>query len=123
MQGFLRIAAFAAAVSLAGEANAAVVDSTVNGFDIEQTIHITAPPDAVYAALIVPAKWWNSQHTFSGNAANLRLEAKGGGCFCESWPDGSVQHATVVDAEPGKSVLDHAPSRTAIGTGDGLPER
>lgn len=100
--GFSRFAIFAAAALFAGAANAAVVDSTPTGFEIAQTVHIAAPPDAVYAALIVPAKWWNSEHTFSGNAGNLRLEAKGGGCFCESWPDGSVQHATVVDAEQGK---------------------
>ena len=102
MQGFLRFAALAATVSFAGTANAAVVDNTPTGFQLEQTVHIAAPPDAVYAALIVPAKWWNSEHTFSGSAANLKLDARGGGCFCESWPDGSVEHAIVVDAEPGK---------------------
>lgn len=102
MQAFSRLGAFAISVLFAGAAHAAVVDSTPIGFQIEQTVHIAAPPDAVYAALIVPAKWWNSEHTFSGSAGNLRLEARGGGCFCESWPDGSVQHATVVDAEPGK---------------------
>jgi len=102
MQAFSRLGAFAVSVLFVGAANAAVVDTTPTGFQIEQTVHIAAPPDAVYAALIVPAKWWNSEHTFSGSAGNLRLEAKGGGCFCESWPDGSVQHATVVDAEPGK---------------------
>ncbi|HEY4124286.1 MAG TPA: hypothetical protein VGM36_06705, partial [Rhizomicrobium sp.] len=82
--------------------NAAVVDTAPGGFDIQQTVHIAAPPDAVYAALVVPAKWWNSQHTFSQKASNLSLDARGGGCFCENWADGSVQHAVVVDAEPSK---------------------
>jgi uncharacterized protein YndB with AHSA1/START domain len=98
----LRSATTIVLASLAATANAAVTDSTQTGFQIEQTVHIAAPPDAVYAALIVPAKWWSSNHTFSGSAGNLRLEARGGGCFCENWPDGSVQHAVVVDAEPGK---------------------
>lgn len=102
MQRFMRAATVIALATLGSAVNAAVVDTAPNGFDIQQVVHIAAPPDAVYAALIVPGKWWNSEHTFSGSAANLRLEARGGGCFCESWPDGSVQHATVVDAETGK---------------------
>ena len=102
MRGVLSVATLVAVACFDCPLDAAVVDNTPNGFQIEQTVHIAAPPEAVYAALIVPAKWWSSEHTFSGSAANLRLEAKGGGCFCESWPDGSVQHATVVDAEPGK---------------------
>jgi uncharacterized protein YndB with AHSA1/START domain len=102
MKGFWGLAAVAVSLPFVCAAHAAVVDNTPTGFEIEQTVHIAAPPDAVYAALIVPAKWWSSQHTFSGNASNLKLDAKGGGCFCENWPDGSVQHATVVDAEPGK---------------------
>jgi len=104
MRSMVCAAAAAVLTTLGTTADAAVTESTPTGFQIEQTVHIAAPPDAVYAALIVPAKWWNSDHTFSGSAANLRLEARGGGCFCESWPDGSVQHATVVDAEPGKTL-------------------
>ena len=102
MQAFLRTVVIAVLATLGCAANAAVVDTAQNGFDIEQTLHIAAPPAKVYAALIVPAKWWNSEHTFSQNAANLSLSAKAGGCFCEKWAQGSVQHAVVVDAEPGK---------------------
>lgn len=102
MPGALRCAIVLSMAAIAGTAHAAVVDNTQEGFTIEQTIHIAAPPEAVYAALIVPAKWWSSEHTFSGSAANLKLEARAGGCFCENWADGSVLHATVVDAEPGK---------------------
>jgi uncharacterized protein YndB with AHSA1/START domain len=104
VQRFLSTASVVVLALLGGAASAAVVDNTPTGFQIEQTVHIAAPPDVVYAALIVPAKWWSSNHTFSGSASNLRLEARGGGCFCESWPDGSVQHAVVVDAEPGKAL-------------------
>lgn len=83
---------------------AAVIESTANGFAIQQTPHIAAPPDRVYAALVQPAKWWNSEHTFSGNAVNLTIDAHAGGCFCETWSGGSVQHLVVVDAEPGESL-------------------
>jgi uncharacterized protein YndB with AHSA1/START domain len=87
-------------------AHAAIVDQQPNGFAIEETAHIAATPDAVYAALIHPEKWWNSSHTFSRNAANLSLDAKAGGCLCETLPGGgSVQHLTVVYADPARTTL------------------
>jgi hypothetical protein len=44
-----------------------------------------------------------SKHTWSGAAGNLKLDPKAGGCFCEKLPDGgSVQHARVIFAQPGK---------------------
>jgi len=83
-------------------ASAAVVDTQPNGFAIEDVVYIAAPPDKVYAALIKPALWWNSEHTFSGSASNLSIDAKAGGCFCETLPNGgSTLHAIVVDADPG----------------------
>lgn len=102
MQKILRLATIMLLASFGCAANAAVVDITPAGFDIQQTVHIAACPAKVYAALIVPAKWWNSEHTFSQNAAHLSLSAKAGGCFCEKWAQGSVEHAVVVDAEPGR---------------------
>src|SRR5262249_46273108 len=38
-------------------------------------------------------------------AANMTLDAKAGGCFCEMLPNGgSVQHLEVVSAMPGKQL-------------------
>jgi uncharacterized protein YndB with AHSA1/START domain len=89
----------------AGQAIAGVDDVGRNGFQVTEHVQISAPPDRVYAALIQPAKWWSSDHTFSHNAANLTLEAKAGGCWCETMPDGgSVQHMVVIFAEPGKAL-------------------
>jgi uncharacterized protein YndB with AHSA1/START domain len=85
-------------------ARAEVVESGPNGFALQRTVHIVAAADRVYAALIQPAKWWNSEHTFSGSAANLSLDARAGGCFCETWSGGSVQHLVVVDAVSGKTL-------------------
>jgi hypothetical protein len=86
--------------------HAAVLDVQPNGFAIAETVHIAAAPDTAYAALIHPEKWWNSSHTFSHNAANLVLDAKAGGCLCETLPGGgSVQHLTVVYADPARTTL------------------
>jgi uncharacterized protein YndB with AHSA1/START domain len=95
----------ALAMALAGSACAAVVNVGPSGFELKQTIHIAGPADKVYAALIQPKLWWDSGHTFSGSAANLTLDARAGGCFCEALPDGgSVQHEVVVLAAPGKTL-------------------
>jgi uncharacterized protein YndB with AHSA1/START domain len=84
---------------------AEVVSAASNGFELRETAHTSAPPDKVYAALLQPAHWWNSEHTFSGNAANLVLDARAGGCWCETLPGGgSVEHLRVVYVAPGKTL-------------------
>src|SRR5882724_13417018 len=82
---------------IAGPSRGTVSDVASNGFTLKIDTHIAASPDKVYAALIEPARWWSSDHTFSGDANNLHLEARAGGCWCETLPNGgSVTHLTVV---------------------------
>lgn len=96
-------AALACALIAAGRASAEITDAAPNGFSVNESAHIAAPSDKVYAALIAPQRWWSEKHTFSGNAANLTFEAKAGGCWCETMSDGgSVEHMTVVFVSPGK---------------------
>jgi hypothetical protein len=48
-------------------------------------------------------QWRELGHTWSGDARNLRLDAHAGGCWCETLPaGGSVEHARVVFAMPGR---------------------
>ncbi len=42
------------------------------------------------------ASWWSSDHTYSGDAKSLSLDAKAGGCWCEMWSGGEVEHGVVV---------------------------
>jgi hypothetical protein len=104
--------------SLPGERAAAeVVAVAGNGFEIRETAHMAASSDKVYAALLLPARWWNSDHTFSGSAANLVLDARAGGCWCETLPGGgSVEHLRVVYVSPGKILR----MRGALGPFQGL---
>jgi uncharacterized protein YndB with AHSA1/START domain len=82
-----------------------VADSGDNGFTLRETATLSVPPAKAYAAMLEVAKWWASDHTYSGDAANLSLEAKPGGCWCEGLPGGGgVQHMTVVFLLPGKQV-------------------
>ena len=96
------LAALIPVLAAAGPAAAEVKSVTANGFEVASTATIAAPPDRVYAALGEVGRWWSPSHTFSRDAANLSMELRAGGCFCERLKDGgSVQHMRVVYAAPG----------------------
>jgi uncharacterized protein YndB with AHSA1/START domain len=39
--------------------------------------------------------WWSDAHTYSGKAANMNVALKAGGCWCETWKGGRVEHGRV----------------------------
>ena len=66
------------------------------GFVVTHRKEVQATPRQVFEAIGRIGQWWNGQHSYSGDAARLSLELAAGGCFCERWDGGSVQHAQVV---------------------------
>jgi uncharacterized protein YndB with AHSA1/START domain len=107
----------AAAVACGRPVAAEVVSTGMSGFEVRETVHVAAAPEKAYAVLLQPARWWASDHTFSGSAANLTLDARAGGCWCESLPDGgSAEHMRVVYVVPGKALR----LRGALGPFQGL---
>lgn len=94
-----------AGAAAAPAARAAVTDLSTTGFEVRFEAALTAPPDSAYRALVHVANWWDSGHTFSGDARNLSLDPRAGGLFMEKLPDGgSVTHLTVTFVRPGKLV-------------------
>ena len=88
---------------LQGYAPAEITDSGANGFTYKATLTIKAPPDVVYRRVLEVGNWWDSVHTFSGDAHNLTMDAKPMGCWCEKLPDGGgVRHMEFVAVMPGK---------------------
>lgn len=92
----------------AAPAIAKVTEVSDRGFVIRHFAEVPATPEAVWAMLGKPSEWWDAEHTWSGDSANLSLEARAGGCFCETLPNtaspkaaprGSVEHMRVVYAE------------------------
>ncbi|HEY5070651.1 MAG TPA: SRPBCC family protein [Caulobacteraceae bacterium] len=99
------LAAAAIALALGGAARCEVVDSQPGGFTVRHTLDIAAPPSRVWEALGHIGAWWNPEHTFSGDAKNLSIELKAGGCWCESFPGGGVVgHMIVVYVQPGRTL-------------------
>src|SRR5690349_292974 len=76
---------------------AGVKSATASSFEIVHQLEVEATPAALFKALGEVSKWWSSDHTYSGNSANLKLELSTGGCFCESWRTGGVVHGTVIN--------------------------
>ena len=100
----MRLAVFAVAALFAAPASAEVVSAAAGGFTVRNTVEVAAPPERVYAALGQVGRWWEKDHTWSGDAANLTLSLHPGGCFCESLPGGGVEHMRVVLAQPGETL-------------------
>jgi len=96
-------AGLATALAVAGQARAEVTDVGADGFALHESAEIAAAPDVVWPVLTAPSKWWDPEHTYSHDAANLTLDPRAGGCWCETLPGGgSVEHMRVVFAAPGK---------------------
>jgi hypothetical protein len=84
-------------------ARAEVKDMAANGFTIENSQWVPAPPEAAWQAFVHEVgQWWPADHTWWGDASRLSISEKAGGCFCEI--DGTRQawHMSVSFVEPGK---------------------
>jgi hypothetical protein len=93
----LLFGAVMAAAMLASGARAEVTDRSEAGFEVVEKATIAASPGKVWDALMHPARWWSSQHTWSGDAKNLSFDPSG--CFCEVLKKGAVRHMMVVYAD------------------------
>lgn len=104
----LAVLAFAAATLGAGAALAEVKSTSPANVRLESKVTIAAPPETVYAALGDIGGWWDSEHTYSGDAGNMTLELEPGACFCEALAGGGgVKHGEVVLAWPGRMLRLH----------------
>src|SRR5713226_6152868 len=102
-----KIWAAALFVFAANAARSEVVDFSAGGFTVKSTLTIRATPDEVYRKLVRNVgDWWSSDHTFSRDSHNLRIEDNINGCFCEKLPNGGgVRHMDVAFLAPGKTLV------------------
>lgn len=90
----------------AAPANAAIERNDVDAFVITHEVDSSIDEDALWQRMITPSSWWDSGHSWSGDAANMTLEPRAGGCWCEATRQGgSVEHGHVVAFEPARGRL------------------
>ena len=89
-------------VTLSGTAAQSAPQVTPNGFLVKFEVSVNVPATKVYDALVGQiGSWWDSEHTYSGDARNLSIDARPGGCFCEKLPNGGgIEHARVIYVAP-----------------------
>ena len=94
----------AALLALASPAEAEVVSADAHGFEVRHTANLVVPQAAAFAAIGDVRSWWSKDHTYSGDAANLSLEMRVGGCFCERFDGGGVEHLRVTYLQRGERI-------------------
>lgn len=103
--------AFASIVALVAlPARAEVAASSDSGFASHNEVLVDVPPAEAWDAMVRPGEWWNGEHTYSGDAANMTLAPSAGGCFCEVVPGkngalaGQIEHMRVIYVAPGATL-------------------
>ena len=97
---------------LTAPAQAEVIIKSDSGFAVRSSGLTRKTLREAWAVLTTPSGWWDKEHTWSGDAANLTLDPRAAGCFCEALAlaegapagsrRGSVEHMHVIFADPGK---------------------
>lgn len=86
-------------------AAAEIKDSSPSGFTLENSAEVNASPTQVWDAMIHRiGQWWPADHTWWGEAGNLSLEPRAGGCLCERAGARQARHLEVVFVDPGRTI-------------------
>lgn len=86
-------------------AEAKVEGANANGFSVAYEADLAIAPDTAYAKFVEIGQWWNAEHTYSGDAKNLSIDAAPGGAWSEKLPNGFVKHLDVINAERGQLLV------------------
>lgn len=96
---------------------AEIVSSSETHFTLRHEATSPLSPERLWEKLIRPASWWHPDHSYSGDAGNLSLDAQAGGLWREDWDGGSVSHGRVLLVIPGKTLRLEAPFGPLQGLG------
>jgi hypothetical protein len=86
--------------------SATIVDSTQIGFTVKFEKSVLVDPKPLFNKFCKDiGKWWDPDHTWSGQAENLYIQEYIGGCFGERLTSGGyVSHLKVIYIDPGKMI-------------------
>lgn len=91
-------------LALVPAAWADITHKSATSFTSSHREEIRASADEAWAVITQLSRWWSDEHTYSGRASNLSLDLKPGGCWCEVWQAGAIEHARVLLLMPGRTL-------------------
>jgi uncharacterized protein YndB with AHSA1/START domain len=101
-----RILLVTAATLLSSAAQANVTAQSPSGFAVAQEGDLKVSPQQAFDAFVGIGKWWDMDHSYSHDGANMHMDLKPGGTWYESLPSGGyVTHMSVKQAAPGERLV------------------
>lgn len=88
---------------------ATVLASAHDHYELRHEAHSSLSPDALWDHLTWPEEWWHPDHTYSGDARNLSLDAGAGGLWREDRDGGSFARGSVLLVREGEQIRLDAP--------------
>ena len=104
MKRLIMTALSALALLASNNAEAIVSAQSKQHFSVKIETTIKAPVEEVYQQFINVGDWWESSHTWFGDASKMYIEPRANGCFCEVNGDKEAMHMTVSMVMPNKNV-------------------
>lgn len=95
MRGFL-VGLVLSVGALAAPAHAEVRAASASSFIVHGEQLVSASPEQAWRSVGRIGQWWDSAHTYSGDARRMSVQMRAGACFCERWSGQSVEHARVL---------------------------
>jgi len=96
----------AAAMLLSSAAEAKVTAQSASGFAIAQEADLKVSPQQAFDAFVAIGKWWDMDHSYTHDGANMHMDLKPGGAWYETLPGGGyVTHLTIAQAAPGERLV------------------
>jgi hypothetical protein len=91
---------------MATPAAAEVISADAHAFEVRESVSLVVPLGQAYVAFGRMGSWWSKDHSYSGDARNLRLSLQPGGCMCETNPKGGgVEHMRVAVVIPNERIV------------------
>jgi hypothetical protein len=111
------LSAFAAYALAAPVASGDVKASAPDGLVIQVKGEVALDRVDAWDRLVNLGSWWSAAHTYSGDAKYLSVDAVAGGCWCEIWEGGEVEHGRVINVGNGELLRFEAPLGPLQGLG------
>jgi hypothetical protein len=92
-------------LGLSGISHAEIKDQFPGGFTSAHTTQVAVSPRQALQAFGQIGRWWDPQHSFSGQSKALKLDLRLGGCFCERAGKLQVKHLDVLRIEPDRRIV------------------